>query len=155
MAEVIEDSLLEAVLNNPDLYLPSQIVLDLTAGQGVAMTSEQSDAHAQNKKKRKTWHITCGGFYHKNIYDLANKIQEIFMSHAELFPRMPKRQKTDRIHPIGVLIMSSRRLSARADIHNITDDSFKNLLNLEVNKNKNEFYYLSIRDLLRKLHQVW
>ena len=68
---------------------------------------------------------------------------------------MPLRQSSDRVHSIGITIMSLRRYSRRADIHSIPDQSFHDLVNAEQNKNLSEFYYLSQRDVLLRLHQNW
>ena len=155
-AEVhVANTIVDNVLNNADLYVSAQVVLDYTFGKGVEMTREEFAAHSKNKKKRKTGAIACGGYYHKGLYELANRVQEKLLDHEALFPRIPQRQKTDRIHPIGILMMSSRKLCRRADIHNIPDDSFKNLINSNQNKGKLEFYYLSMRDVLRKVHEMW
>ena len=51
--------------------------------------------------------------------------------------------------------MTLRRYSRRADIHSIPDQSFHDLVNAEQNKNLSEFYYLSQRDVLLRLHQNW
>ena len=82
----------------------------------------------KNKKKKKTFHIACGGFYHKGIYSLAGTIYEKLMMHEELFPWLPQKQMTDCIHPLGILIMSSRTLYTRTDIYNISDESFKDIV---------------------------
>ena len=151
----VANNILGNVLNNANIYVSAQVVLDYTFGEGVEMTGEEFAADSKNKKKRKTGTIACGGFYYKGIYELANRVQEKLLAHDALFPRIPRRQKTDGIHPIGILMMSSRKLCRRADIHNIPDDSFKDLINSNQNKNELECYYVSMRDVLRKVHKMW
>ena len=123
-----------------------KFIFDYTFGKGVEMTREEFAAHSKNKKKRKTGAIACGGFYHRGIYELDNKVQEKLLGHDALFPRIPWRQKTDRIHPIDILMMSSHKLCSRADIHNIPHVSFNDLINSDQNKIKNELYYVSMHD---------
>ena len=70
------------------------------------------------------------------------------MDHTNLFPCIPARQTSDRVHPIGITMMSLRKYSSRADIHSIPDLSFHNLVNADKNKHLNIFYYISQRDVL-------
>ena len=143
------------VLNRADLYVPSQDVFDFIQGTGVKMTESEFAAHDKNKKKRKREHIAFGGYYHKGIFTFSKEIEAIVLKHKDLFPRVPLRQSSDRVHAIGITIMSLRRYSRRADIHSIPAQSFHDLVNAEQNKNLSEFYYLSQRDVLLRLHQNW
>ena len=134
----MQDELLDKVLSNNDLYVSSQRVLDLTMGKGEEIPKEDVEAFSKNKKKRKTYRIACGGLFHNGIYQLSTEIYNNMCDHKEIFPRVEKRQKTDAIHPIGIFIMSNRKLYlyTRGDIHTIPDSSFVDLINRDENKEK-------------------
>ena len=119
------------------------------------MSAVQKEQWKQNKRKRKQNHIAGGEHFHKGLYSLGKKIDEKIVAHPELFPRMPTRQPTDRIHTIGSYIMGTQRRYTRADLYSIPDHSFIALMNKEENKDKDEFYYVCMRDVLRRLHQQW
>ena len=50
--------------------------------------------------------------------------------------------------------MATRKLCTRANIYSIPDDSFRNLVNNEHKKHPKEFYYINMRDVLLRAHQM-
>ena len=80
-----QDIFVEDVLNNPDLYVSPQRVLDLAMGKGEEMTPLQQELFAQNKKKRMTFRIACGGYFHKGIYMLSSAICTKLYEHPTMF----------------------------------------------------------------------
>ena len=68
---------------------------------------------------------------------------------------MLTRQKIDAHHPLDTLSIGTRKLITRGDIHIISYQGVVDLNESDANKGNDEFYHVSERDVLRKLHNVW
>lgn len=148
-----EDERLNLFLDNADNYIDGQAWLDGMAGQGIAMTDEEKSQWEKALKKRKRDHTTVGGFHHFEIYQMSKTLAAKYEASGLI--KLPTGSRGNQVHPIAQAIMKSRRLIKRADANSVVDPEFIRLINLERNRDKTEFYYVSQRDFLRNVFRQY
>ncbi len=78
----------------------------------------------------------------------------MLLKKAEYFGKMPK-NNTAPVHMIGEWIVANRRLVGRGDFHTGADQEFLDLANRPEYLDRNEFYFLSQKDVIRQFCSRW
>jgi len=123
------------------------------AGEDVGQKIRTAIATGCNKKI--TRKIRVGYSAYPTIYQLAHGIHQLMLSKkTQYFGKMPK-NNTAPVHTIGEWIVGNRRIVGRGDFHTGADQEFLDLTNRPEHQEKQQFYFLSQKDVIRHFVGRW
>ena len=152
-----DNTFLQRVLGDNELYLPGEQWFRLLQDQGVLMT-EAEETKLRAKPNTKFTRKTIGEGLESNrlfedIYKLAEEVFKKVESKVELFPKFST-NKTANIHLIAKFIIKRRSVCTRADMHSRPqmDGQYANMPEFA---GRLLLYFLSQREVLEYCHQKY
>lgn len=150
-----DNSFLQRVLCDNELYVPDEQWFRLLQDEGVPMTAAEATkllAKPNTKFTRKTIGIGLdNNKLYEDIYKLAEEVFKVVELKVELFPKLAA-NKTANIHNIAKFIISRRSLCNRSDMHNrpVPDLRYANTTEFA---SRQSLFFLSQREVLEFCHQ--
>eukprot|EP00956_Cyclotella_meneghiniana_P000827 scaffold952_cov56-Cyclotella_meneghiniana.AAC.2 len=142
-------------VDDVSLYLDREQWFSKLQDSGTEASDAQKSAIDVHSEKKFTRKIRVGYMLHSTIYDLASDIHQLMLpKKAEYFGKMAN-TKTVPIHMIGEWIVTNRRLVSRGDFHTGADQEFLDLTTRPEYLERQEFYFLSQKDVMRHFCSRW
>ena len=138
---------------HPTIRVPHDTWFFRLQDVGTEMSATDFAKFADNDRKMKAYNIAFGGYFYRELYQLAETVYDLIDAQRESdFIRLPKKsQCTTVIHTIGKIIAGQRRKTPRAEI------SDEILIERDEYLSTNSFFIMSqdnLFDILRSRYGV-